>query len=92
MIPPRIRNLINDTVVKRGLFSYSMVRDTNVRDLFAQILNRKGCVGLVPFNKERLDSFGVNATVGKYVSIQRLHIISEATNLLLDKRLGQRLQ
>lgn len=63
MIPPRIFDSINDTVVQRSLFSYSMVRDTNVHYLFAQILNRKGCVGLVPFDKERLDSF-FNTTVG----------------------------
>ena len=62
MIPPRIHDFINNTVVQRSLLSYGMVCNTDICNLIAQVLNRECGVGLVPFNKERLSTFSINAT------------------------------
>lgn len=67
MIPPRIHDFINNLLVQRSLLSDGMVRDTNVRDLFTQVLDRKGRIRFIPCHTERRSLVLLNTTIGKSV-------------------------
>ena len=53
MISPDVFDSINDTGGLRSEFGHCVVRDSHVDYILMEIVNRSGCIGCVPLDRER---------------------------------------